>query len=738
MPVNGTGIVEPLEYMSIKGRYYMSLRARLKLRIAAKILIALLGLSLASLIVFGYVSLRSMDRLGNYALESSASLGDRAVSDSTQALRHQAEQELITLAKDQATISDNLFDQIEAETSTLASFATDLWSNTQSFSSRRSYSQEEPPDDIYAASVYVLAPGVSADTVRRELDLSSNLDTIFIPITSSDTNLTFVYIGTESGILRAYPWSSGIDPSYDPRVRPWYTRAKETGHIGWSEPYIDAVTDNLMVTSSKPFYDSAGKLIGVVGIDVTIETISQRIINTQVGELGYAFLVDEHGHIIARPELSAGDKRWEQSFETEDMLNSSNPELRTIAERMTAGDTGISTFIHDGSEVYLAYAPLPGTGWSIGIRMPVAEVIAPALATKDQIVSNIEVAREHILGQINSTRGILLGVFIVVLLVVSVLAYALSRQITRPILALSEGTKAVGSGDLNYSLVLKTGDEIEDLANTFNTMTSNLKTYMENLRETTAAKERIESDLRIAAEIQASMLPRTFPAFPNRKEVDIFATMEPAKEVGGDFYDFFFIKENKLCFLIGDVSGKGVPAALFMAATRTLLKTAALRDISPEEILFQVNNTLCPDNDTCMFATIACAILNTETGEVELANAGHNPPLICSGDRGFEFVDVPKGIAAGVMEDIGYEKIKLTLKPHDIIFLYTDGVTEAMNPEGELFSEERLRQCLSELKPKDAENVINLVRPEIATFVREALQADDITMLALEFKGKAI
>ena len=738
MPVNGTGIVEPLEYMSIKGRYYMSLRARLKLRIAAKILIALLGLSLASLIVFGYVSLRSMDRLGNYALESSASLGDRAVSDSTQALRHQAEQELITLAKGQATISDNLFDQIEAETSTLASFATDLWSNTQSFSSRRSYSQEEPPDDIYAASVYVLAPGVSADTVRRELDLSSNLDTIFIPITSSDTNLTFVYIGTESGILRAYPWSSGIDPSYDPRVRPWYTRAKETGHIGWSEPYIDAVTDNLMVTSSKPFYDSAGKLIGVVGIDVTIETISQRIINTQVGELGYAFLVDEHGHIIARPELYAGDKRWEQSFETEDMLNSSNPELRTIAERMTAGDTGISTFIHDGSEVYLAYAPLPGTGWSIGIRMPVAEVIAPALATKDQIVSNIEVAREHILGQINSTRGILLGVFIVVLLVVSVLAYALSRQITRPILALSEGTKAVGSGDLNYSLVLKTGDEIEDLANTFNTMTSNLKTYMENLKETTAAKERIESDLRIAGEIQASMLPRTFPAFPNRKEVDIFATMEPAKEVGGDFYDFFFIKENKLCFLIGDVSGKGVPAALFMAATRTLLKTAALRDISPEEILFQVNNTLCPDNDTCMFATIACAILNTETGEVELANAGHNPPLICSGDRGFEFVDVPKGIAAGVMEDIGYEKIKLTLKPHDIIFLYTDGVTEAMNPEGELFSEERLRQCLSELKPKDAENVINLVRPEIATFVREALQADDITMLALEFRGKSI
>ncbi|MFC2019224.1 SpoIIE family protein phosphatase [Chloroflexota bacterium] len=679
-----------------------------------------------------------MNRLGDYALESSVSLGNRAVSDSTQALRHQAEQALIILAKDQATISDHLFDQIESETSTLTSFATDLWSNAQSFSSRRSYSQEEPPDDIYAASVYLLAPGISADAVKSELDLSSNLDTIFMPITAGDTNLALVYIGTESGILRAYPWSSGFDLSYDPRVRPWYTIAKETGRIGWSEPYIDALSGNLMVSSSKPFYDSAGSLIGVVGIDVTIETISQRIINTQVGELGYAFLVDEHGHIIAQPELSAGDKRWEQSFETENMLNSSNPELRTIAERMTAGDTGISTFIHNGSEVYVAYSPLTRTGWSIGIRMPVAEVIAPALAAKDQIVSNIEITGERILGQINNTQGILLGVFIFMLLVVSALAYALSRQITRPILALSEGTKAVGGGDLDYSLELKTGDEIEDLANTFNKMTSNLKTYMENLRETTAAKERIESDLRIAGEIQTSMLPRTFPPFPNRKEVDIFATIEPAKEVGGDFYDFFFIEENKLCFLIGDVSGKGVPAALFMVATKTLLKTVALRDIPPEEVLFQVNNTLCPDNDACMFATIAYAILNTETGEVELSNAGHNPPLIFSSDRGFEFVDVPKGIAAGVMEDTGYNKIRLTLKPGDIIFLYTDGVTEAMNPEGELFSEERLKQCLSELKPEDAENVINLVRAELTTFVRGAHQADDITMLALEFKGKEI
>jgi len=723
--------------MGIKGRYLMSLRTRLKFRIATKILLTLLGLSLTSLILLGFVSLRSMDRLGGFALENSASVGEQAVSDSTEALRYQAEQELVSLAQAQAAISDQVLDQIEAETGTLASFATDLWSGTQAFSSRYSHSQEEPPDDIYAASVYTLAPGVTADAVRGDLELSSNLDNIFIPTAANNVNLALVYIGTESGILRAYPWFSGLDPAYDPRGRPWYTLAKETGRLSWSEPYIDARTGDLMATSSMPVYDSAGKLVGVVGIDVAIEAISQRVISTQVGELGYAFLIDDHGHIIASPGLEAGDQRWEQSFETENLLSSSNLELRAIAERMTTGDSGISTYVHDWEEIYIAYSPLHCTGWSIGIRMPVAEVIAPALATEAKIISSIEAAREYILGQISNTRGILLGVFVAILLLVSGLAYALSRQITRPILALREGTKAVGSGDLNYSLELKTGDEIEDLANTFNTMTSNLKMYMENLRETTAAKERIESDLRIAGEIQASMLPRTFPPFPDREEFGIFATMEPAKEVGGDFYDFFFIKENKLCFLIGDVSGKGVPAALFMAATRTLLKTAALRDIPPEEILFQVNNTLCPDNDACMFATIACAILNTETGEVELSSAGHNPPMIYRSGQDFVFVDVPKGIAAGVMEDVGYDKIALPLKPGDILFLYTDGVTEAMNPEDKIFSEERLQQCLSGVKPSDVENVINRVRAEITTFVREAFQSDDITMLALEFKGKA-
>lgn len=263
-----------------------------------------------------------------------------------------------------------------------------------------------------------------------------------------------------------------------------------------------------------------------------------------------------------------------------------------------------------------------------------------------------------------------------------------------------------------------------------------IKRFIENLKAETAARERIESELRIAHDIQNSMLPQVFPPFPDRKEFDIFATMDPAKEVGGDFYDFFFVDKNKLCVIIGDVSGKGVPAALFMAISKTLFKTEALLGIPPDEVVSRVNNLLCPDNQTCMFVTVFCLMLNTETGEVEFCNGGHNPPLVCTDKGCFEFIDVPKGFVVGAMENTKCVSKKLILKPNDIFFLYTDGVTEAMNRESQLFSEGKLKACLSKLKDKEITDIVSGVRQEIMTFAQGALQSDDITMLVLRYKGK--
>jgi len=262
-----------------------------------------------------------------------------------------------------------------------------------------------------------------------------------------------------------------------------------------------------------------------------------------------------------------------------------------------------------------------------------------------------------------------------------------------------------------------------------------IKHLSENLKAETEAKERIESELRIARDIQIHTLPRVFPTFQERKEFDIFASMEPAKEVGGDFYDFFFISENKLCFLIGDVSGKGVPAALFMMITKTLLKANALTGLSPENILSSVNEIIYPDNDTSMFISVFCAILDTQTGEVRIGNAGHDPQLICRDGKNFEYMKLPRSFVLGPMEDSKFASAKLILKPNDVIFLYTDGVTEAMNPQKELFSKKRLQMTLSNLKDKDVTGIIQGVREEIEKFAQGAPQYDDITMLVLKFNG---
>lgn len=260
-----------------------------------------------------------------------------------------------------------------------------------------------------------------------------------------------------------------------------------------------------------------------------------------------------------------------------------------------------------------------------------------------------------------------------------------------------------------------------------------IKRFIENLTAETKARERIESELRIAQQIQASMLPTVFPVSTS---FEIFAMMEAAKEVGGDFYDFFFIDDKRICFVIGDVSGKGVPAALFMAITKTLIKTVAKQGCETDEILARVNNILCPDNQTCLFVTIFCAVLDTSTGTIQYCNAGHNPPLTVS-SAGTDYVKVASGFVVGVMENSKCEHQSLKLSPGDTIFLYTDGVTEAMNTEKLQFGEARLKETLARLSSKDVQTMIKVVRRDVFDFAHGADQSDDITMLALKYTGTA-
>ena len=323
------------------------------------------------------------------------------------------------------------------------------------------------------------------------------------------------------------------------------------------------------------------------------------------------------------------------------------------------------------------------------------------------------------------------------LLILLIVIIVVSNSISRPIVGLSKGVDQAAKGDLQHRIDVTANNlEVLTLQNGFNKMLEDLQLYIKNLRETTALNERIESELTLAHQIQASMLPRVFPPFPHRNDIDIFALMDPAKEVGGDFYDFFLVDKNKLCFLIGDVSGKGVPAALFMMINKVLLKNEGMSGNSPAQILSKVNNIISKDNEELMFVTIFCVVLDLVTGEVCFANAGHNPPLMGSLESGFEYLKPDHNFVLGVKADVNFTLNKTAMRRGDTFFLYTDGVTEALNKESKLFSEPRLQQCLNAAKDQGAAGLIQKIRKDINEFAQGAEQSDDITMLAVKYYGQ--
>lgn len=246
----------------------------------------------------------------------------------------------------------------------------------------------------------------------------------------------------------------------------------------------------------------------------------------------------------------------------------------------------------------------------------------------------------------------------------------------------------------------------------------------------------LQRELDIARDIQLSILPRSFPPFPHRNDFEIFAEMIPAREVGGDFYDFFLVDDDRLGFVIGDVSGKGIPAALFMAVSRTLLKSTALEGLAPGSCLERVNRLLCLDNSAEMFVTVFYGILNTRTGEIEYSNGGHNPPFLVRAGGAPQALERTGGIVLGVMENVSYRERRTTLRAGDAIFLYTDGVTEAMDREGALFSEIRLERLLNEASGASPEAVIRRALAAVSDHSAGAAQSDDITTLAIRYNGR--
>ena len=343
---------------------------------------------------------------------------------------------------------------------------------------------------------------------------------------------------------------------------------------------------------------------------------------------------------------------------------------------------------------------------------------------------------DHVQAAIQNRTRLAMVVSGLVLLLGSMIAIFGAKTISRPIAELTEMTRRIAGGDFTQRIAISAKNEIGTLAASFNEMTRRLNESIEHLKETTAAKERIERELQIAHEIQMSMVPKIFPPFPDRSEFDIFAALVPAKEVGGDLYDFFFIDDDHLCFAVGDVSGKGVPAALFMAVTKTLFRATAGNGGTPGEILARLNTDICRDNESCMFVTFFCGILNIRTGQVDYSNGGHNLPYYLQRD-GVSPLENFGGISLGLMEQSPYASGRMVLRPGEALLLYTDGVTEAMDLSKTLYSDERLEKFLGTNRSSAPSQIIGDLISDVRHFAGEAPQSDDITLLALHYFGTA-
>ena len=657
-----------------------------KSSIRSKIVAVFVAVSVASLIASGLLSIYQL----------------REIRDITEdSLITMSRKDLQSLANEKAKSIDSRIQSYVDNLDIMTSYASDYYLNPQQHLPKPVPYYLDMPEGVlglhYFPEPWVREAGVDMDALMEETDLLGNIDTMFAAFMTQHPEITTMCIATESGQNlqfddHALNKVGAVQGGFSSHARPWYTSAKDSGDLVISDSYRDAAGRGLAITISAPIL-AAGEIMGVMCFDIRIDDLDEQLRKEIIGENGYI-------------ELMGGDKVI------------SSPTLTLENEYDLPGYYDIMGNQYSGTAVsgnqYIAWSRIPLTGWRVVLLMPESEILAP-----------VEQADAQIYQAIISTAALLM----LIVLITIYIAFVAARRVAEPLRSLAADAEKIGRGE-DIQLSVQTGDEVELLAETINEMLVNIKTV-------TGEKERIGAELNVATKIQASMLPSIFPAFPERSEFDLYAVMMPAKEVGGDFYDFFHIDEETLAVVIADVSGKGVPAALFMVIAKTLLKSNAQHMKSPKAVIETVNNLLCEGNDEGMFVTVLLGYFHIPSGSFTFVNAGHNPPLIKRADQDFDWLKVKPGLFLAGMEDVEYTQHEIILAPGDELFLYTDGVTEAVNKEFLLFSEEHLLSVANNNQGLQLGQFTKAVKDEIDAFANGAEQADDITMLALRYTGKS-
>ncbi|MBQ7513280.1 MAG: SpoIIE family protein phosphatase [Prevotella sp.] len=492
----------------------------------------------------------------------------------------------------------------------------------------------------------------------------------------------------------------------------WYLMSQLLEKPCWTEPYMDldvATNTSEMVTSyCQTIKDKQGQVIGVINTSLSITWLSQTISSVKPYPNSYSMMIGRGGTYFVHPDTT---KITRQTIFTQ-TLEQPDTALTALGLAMTHGEEGMKHMNIDGQDCYVFYKPLGQTGCSMAIVCP-----------ESDIFGGFDRLR-------NSVRAIVLvGLLLMLFLFIRII----TREL-QPLRRLAHEAETIASGQFDAVLPdFQRIDEIGQLSHSFGNMQQSLVKYIDELKSTTSQKASIERDLRIASSIQMGMLPEDFPTSEDRDDVQLYASLTPAKEVGGDLFDFYF-RDEKLFFCIGDVSGKGVPASLFMAVTRSTFRTVSAHESMPDRIVTTMNKTIADMNKTHMFVTLFVGVLDLPTGRLHYCNAGHDAPLLVGAGLGELSCD--SNIPVGFMPTWKYSLQEAQIFTGTTIYLFTDGLTEAMNADKELFGMERVNdvafQALSQ-QQQEPRQIIARMTEAVHQFVGEAEQSDDLTMMAIQY-----
>jgi sigma-B regulation protein RsbU (phosphoserine phosphatase) len=568
------------------------------------------------------------------------------------------------------------------------------------------------PISRYKEYIISQAADINGEEVRTTLKDLSAATPMFDNILSIEPKISLAYLVLENGMV-----ISSTDTFYaavekaDMRTRPWYKDTVAAGKIHWSDLYT-GTDSRSYITCATPVHDKNGTLIGVLAFDLRVSEISEKTLSVGKNSYVAAFIMNREGKVL----LSSLDIKATEN----------QPYFKKFIKSIDLKTT-VSNYYSDDRSI-IGYAQIKSTDWLLVTVLDYDLMMAPVKSVAKSVSNTGDKMQQVITDETQKVFFIFLFIILALLVLVYMTATRLSKSITKPVGILANGAKIIGEGNLDYVFADLGTDEMGMLASTFNGMTIRLKEYMEQVAKSAAEKQRLESELDVARNIQLGMLPKKIDS----PGYDVVGMMLPAKEVGGDFYDFFLVGEDKICFVVADVSGKGVGAALFMTVAKMVIKTAAqVNNVTVDELLSTANNLLCQENPAELFVTAYVGIMDLATGEVSYACAGHNPPVIINGDGTVEFMPVKHKLPLAAMEGMKYTIMHTRLLEGETFVLYTDGVTEATNKDEAMYGDDRLLEVVKELQGLSVHEMINGLKADVDLFVGEAPQFDDITIVAI-------